>query len=91
MALQFPTRAERPGSLPHAAGLTERTLWPEFLYHDPVLERLMGRVIAEYPEFQFYAWDDEREEAVGVGMAVPASWDGDAAGLPDGGTTASRR
>lgn len=88
MALHFPTRAERPGSLPHVAGLQERTLWPEFLYHDPVLERLMGRVIADYAEFQFYAWDDEREEVVGAGMAVPAAWEGDAAGLPDGGLDA---
>ena len=71
MALQFPTRAERPGRLPHTASLRERALWPEFLYHNPVLERLFGRVIAEYAEFQFYAWDDEREEVVGAGMAVP--------------------
>ena len=46
MALQFPTRAERPGSQPHTASLRER-LWPEFLYHDPVLDRHLGRVIAE--------------------------------------------
>jgi GNAT superfamily N-acetyltransferase len=88
MALQFPTRAERPGSLPHTASLTERELWPEFLYHDPVLERLLRRVIEEYADFQFYAWDDGREEIVGVGMAVPAAWDGDAASLPDGGLDA---
>ena len=88
MALQFPTRAERPGRLPHTASLTERALWPEFLYHDPVLERLFGRVIEEYAQFQFYAWDDEREEVVGAGMALPASWDGDASTLPDAGLDA---
>src|SRR5215211_2617122 len=87
MALQFPTRAERPGHLPHTASLRERA-WPEFMYHDPVLERLFGRVIAEDAEFRFYAWDDEREEVVGVGMAVPASWDGDDVSLPDGGLDA---
>jgi GNAT superfamily N-acetyltransferase len=88
MALQFPTRAERPGHLPHAAGLRERTIWPEYLYHDPVLERLLGRVIEQDAAFQFYAWDEEREEVLAVGMAVPASWDGDAASLPDGGLDA---
>jgi GNAT superfamily N-acetyltransferase len=88
MALQFPTRAERPGRLPHTASLEERSLWPEFLYHDPVLERLLGRVIAEDAGFQFYAWDDEREQVVGAGMAVPASWDGGAASLPDAGLDA---
>jgi GNAT superfamily N-acetyltransferase len=87
MALRFPTRAERPGRQPHTAGLRER-LWPEFLYHDPVLDRLLGRVIADDAAFQFYAWDDAREEVVGVGMAVPAAWDGDAASLPDGGLDA---
>lgn len=87
MALQFPTRAERPGHLPHTASLKER-LWPEFLYHDPVLDRFLGRVIADDAEFQFYAWDAEREEVVAVGMAVPAAWDGDAGSLPDGGIDA---
>src|SRR5215469_14989760 len=88
MALLFPTRAQRPGQLPHAAGLRERAIWPEFLYHDPVLERLLGRVIDQDAEFQFYAWDDEREEVLAAGMAVPAWWDGDAASLPDGGIDA---
>jgi GNAT superfamily N-acetyltransferase len=88
MALQFPTRAERPGKQPHTAGLQQRDLWPEFLYHDAVTERLFGRVVSEYREFQFYAWDDEREEVVGVGNAVPTAWDGDVASLPDGGVDA---
>ena len=35
------------------------------MYHNPVLERLLGRVIAEDAEFHFYVWDDEREEVVG--------------------------
>jgi GNAT superfamily N-acetyltransferase len=62
--------------------------WPEFLYHDAVLNRLFDRVIAERAAFQFYAWDDEREEVVGVGNAIPAAWDGDIASLPDGGIDA---
>mgnify|MGYP001122655073 CR=1 FL=1 len=51
MTLQFPTRAERPGSQPHTASLRERALWPEFLYHAPALDVLFGRVMAEYAEF----------------------------------------
>jgi GNAT superfamily N-acetyltransferase len=88
MALQFPTRAERTGSQPHIASLQER-LWPEFLYHGVVLERLFARVIEEYAEFQFYAWDEEREEVVAVGNAIPATWDGDPATLPDDGIDAA--
>ena len=86
MALSFPTRAERTGSQPHAPGM--EGAWPEFMYHDPVLNELFGRVIEEHAQFQFYAWDDTREEVVGVGNAVPAAWDGDAASLPNGGVDA---
>ena len=87
MALQFPTRAERTGSQPHIASM-QQPLWPEFMYHDAVLERLFGRVISDYPEFQFYAWDDEREEVVGVGNTLPATWDSRAETLPDDGIDA---
>jgi GNAT superfamily N-acetyltransferase len=83
MTLQFPTRAERPGRQPHIASLQEE-LWPHFMYHDAVLNRLFDRVIAEYSEFQFYAWDDERQEVVAGGNAIPASWDGDPSSLPGG-------
>jgi GNAT superfamily N-acetyltransferase len=88
MALQFPTRAERTGTQPHAASLQQREIWPEFLYHAPVAERLFSRVVSECAEFFFYAWDDERDEVVGAGHAMPATWDGDAATLPDGGLDA---
>ena len=50
MALQFPTRAERPARFRHAGGPVGGA-WPEFMYHDTVLNRL-GRVIEESPEFQ---------------------------------------
>ncbi|HEU5066400.1 MAG TPA: GNAT family N-acetyltransferase [Gaiellaceae bacterium] len=86
MALRFPTRAELTGSRPHAAGL--EGAWPEFMYHDAVLNELFGRVIGEFAEFQFYAWDDRREEVVGVGNAIPTAWDGEIASLPDGGVDA---
>src|SRR6266496_3368827 len=86
MALEFPTRAERPGRLPHAE--SDAALWPEFMYHDPLLGRLFARMIAEYAEFHFYVWDNEREEVVGVGNAIPTAWDGDGASLPDGGVDA---
>jgi GNAT superfamily N-acetyltransferase len=88
MALQFPTRAERTGKQPHIASLQQRGIWPEFMYHDAVLERLFDRVISEYAQFQFYAWDDEREEVVGGGNAIPATWDGEPATLLEGGVDA---
>jgi len=87
MTLEFPTRAERTGKQPHIASLQEG-VWPEFLYHGATLEPLFGRVIEEYAEFQFYAWDEERKEVVGAGNAMPAAWDGDATTLPDRGIDA---
>jgi GNAT superfamily N-acetyltransferase len=87
VTLHFPTRAERTGKQPHIASL-QAVVWPEFMYHDALLDRLFGRVIEEYAEFHFYAWDDERGEVVGVGNAVPANWDGDPASLLEGGIDA---
>src|SRR6187549_4185374 len=87
MALLFPTRAERTGRQPHIPSL-EAGIWPEFMYHDPLLERLFGRAIEEYAEYQFYVWDDEREEIVGAGNSIPAAWDGDVTTLPEGGVDA---
>ena len=54
MALHFPTRAERPGKLPHAASLLAPPN-PAFVNEVDVLKRLFGRVVAEYAEFLFYA------------------------------------
>jgi GNAT superfamily N-acetyltransferase len=62
--------------------------WPEFMYHDAVLNELFARVIEEFAAFQFYAWDDERNEVVGVGNAIPTAWDGHLSSLPDGGVDA---
>jgi GNAT superfamily N-acetyltransferase len=86
VTLHFPTRAERSGKPPHAESLKAPDPdLPAFMNEGSVLKRLFGRVVAEYAEFLFYAWDDEREEVIGVGHAIPAAWDGDTASLPDRG------
>jgi GNAT superfamily N-acetyltransferase len=80
--VQFPTDAERP-DLRGAPKLGD--IWPEFLYHDAVLNEHFGPAIRETPELQFYAWDEERNEVVGQANAVPTSWDGDISSLRDEG------
>ena len=86
MTVHFPTRADRPGKLPHAAGLNAPDPdLPSFMNEGSVLKRLFPRVVVEDAEFLFYAWDDEREEVIGVGHAIPAAWNGERASLPDGG------
>jgi GNAT superfamily N-acetyltransferase len=86
MALQFPTDAERPEL--RGSPLLE-DIWPEFMYHDPVLNRLFRDAIRGTPELQFYAWDDERDEVVGQGNAIPVAWDGEADSLPNRGIDAA--
>jgi GNAT superfamily N-acetyltransferase len=83
VAIHFPTRAERPGKLPHVESLAASG--PVFMNEGSVLKRLFGRVVSEYSDFLYYAWDDERDEVIGVGHAIPTTWDGDTASLPDGG------
>jgi GNAT superfamily N-acetyltransferase len=85
MALHFPTDAERP-DLRGAPSLDD--VWPEFMYHDSVLNRFFMRAVRESAELQFYAWDDERDEVIGQANAVPAAWDGHADSLPDEGLRA---
>lgn len=85
MALHFPTDAERP-DLRGAPKLG--AVWPEFLYHDALCNQFFTRAVRDSPELQFYVWDDELDEVVGQGNAIPAAWDGDAESLPDGGLRA---
>jgi GNAT superfamily N-acetyltransferase len=85
VALHFPTDAERP-NLHGAPSLDD--IWPEFLYHDSVVNKFFMRAVRESPGLQFYAWDDQRDEAIGRGNAVPAAWDGDVDTLPDAGLRA---
>jgi GNAT superfamily N-acetyltransferase len=86
MALRFPTGAERPDLRPLGRDLM--VVWPEFMHHDPVCNRLFGRVRTEYASLQFFSWDDETDELVAEGNALPAAWDGDPASLPDEGIDA---
>ena len=85
MTLQFPTDAERPDL---RGGPALEDIWPEFLYHDAVLNEHFRPAIREFPELQFFAWDDENDEVVGQGNAVPAAWNGDTGSLPDEGIRA---
>ena len=85
MALHFPTDAERPDL---RGALIGDAIWPEFLYHDAVVNQHFTPAIRASPELQFYVWDDERGEVVGQGNAVPTKWDGDVESLPVGGLRA---
>ena len=86
MALRFPTMAERPDLRPRGRQLM--VVWPEFMHHDPVCNRLFGRVRTELAHLQFFVWDEDPDELVAEGNALPAAWDGDPDSLPDAGVDA---
>jgi GNAT superfamily N-acetyltransferase len=86
MTLRFPTMIERPDLRPRGRELT--VVWPEFMDHDPVCNRLFGRVRTELAHLQFFAWDEDHDELVAEGNVLPAVWDGDPDSLPDAGVDA---
>jgi GNAT superfamily N-acetyltransferase len=78
--------AERPDLRSRARELI--FMWPQFMHHDPVCNAFFGRVRDEYAHLQFFAWEDELDEVVAEGNAVPAEWDGTTQALPSGGVDA---
>jgi GNAT superfamily N-acetyltransferase len=86
MGVTFPTMAERPDLRLPARELM--SMWPDFMHEDPVANAFFGRVRDEYPDLQFFAWDDELEMVIAEGDAVPTTWDGDPETLPAGGLDA---
>jgi hypothetical protein len=86
MALRFPTMAERGDLRPRARALT--AMWPDFMHHDPVANAYFGRVRDEHAGLQFFVWDDESDEVIAEGDAVPTTWNGNPETLPEGGLDA---
>ncbi|MFF3645826.1 N-acetyltransferase [Streptomyces sp. NPDC002564] len=83
MDLKITTLAERPELTLPLWSMAED--WPEFIQHDPVGWSLIGRIVAELPEYVLVA-TDAGGEVVARGFSVPfalrARGDGE---LPDGG------
>ena len=59
-----------------------RTVWPEFIFHDPVVPEYIGRVETYFPQYDVLLLDDG--QVVAGGWGVPIRWDGTAGTLPDG-------
>lgn len=77
------TFAERP-DLADTADRLQGSIWPEFMLHDAVPNRLWGRMTGEFPHTQFMLLD-ENETILASGNSIPLAWDGDPASLPDDG------
>jgi GNAT superfamily N-acetyltransferase len=77
------TDRDRPGLVYEADGATA-DLWPEFMLHDSVANRLWPDLYRAFPDYQF-ALLDAAGEVAAVGNSILLAWDGDLANLPDEG------
>ena len=57
------------------------TNWPQFMFHDPVMNRLWGHLQADFGAFQHVVCDSAGTVVAG-GNAVPLAWDGSVDDLP---------
>ena len=75
------TTADRP-DLDDQARDALRGVWPEFIFHDPVAARYVGRVSEYFPGYDILVLAGG--QVVAGGWGVPIRWDGQAGSLPDG-------
>jgi hypothetical protein len=59
-----------------------RTVWPEFIFHDPVADECIGRVETYFPHYDVLLLDDG--QVVAGGWGAPIRWEGTIGTLPDG-------
>ena len=59
-----------------------RTVWPEFIFPDPVSAEHIGRVETYFPQYDVLLLHDG--QVVAGGWGVPIGWDGTVSALPDG-------
>ena len=57
--------------------------WPEFMLHDAVVDRLWGRLLTDWPEFQAVLVDRDGV-VVAAFQSAPLAWEGSDASLPAG-------
>ncbi|MEV8518051.1 hypothetical protein [Dactylosporangium sp. NPDC051484] len=79
--MEIVTRADRP-ELHEAAAVVFRERWPEFVFHDDVPNRYMGRVEEYFARYDVMVLDGGL--VVAGGWGVPMAWDGSADDLPSG-------
>jgi GNAT superfamily N-acetyltransferase len=59
-----------------------RTVWPEFIFHDPVSSGHISRAETYFPQYDLLLLDEG--QVVAGGWGVPIRWDGTISTLPDG-------
>jgi GNAT superfamily N-acetyltransferase len=59
-------------------------IWPEYNTHGDVMNVYWPRRYDEFPEFQYFLYDEEARVPVAKGHSAPCKWDGTVEGLPSG-------
>jgi GNAT superfamily N-acetyltransferase len=80
--IEIVTTADRH-DLDDQARAALRGVWPEFIFHDPLVPEYIERVEAYFPRYDVLLL--AHGEVVAGGWGVPILWNGTAAALPDGG------
>ncbi|GAA0502213.1 hypothetical protein Ade02nite_37640 [Paractinoplanes deccanensis] len=80
--MRIVTRADHP-ELQDEAAAVFRERWPEFIFHDEVPKKYLGRVEEHFGHFDVMALGDDGAVLAG-GWGVPLAWDGTVADLPSG-------
>ena len=86
---RYTTYAQRPDLLAGARRLNG-SVWPEFMFHDAVADRLWSRLEGTFADYQTM-WLDADDQVVAVGNTVPLVWDGAIDHLPAGWDDAFQR
>ena len=78
---QIVTTSERH-DLDEQAEAAFRPGWPEFIFHDPISSKYIGRVETYFPQYDVLLLDDG--QVVAGGWGVPIQWNGTVSTLPGG-------
>ena len=79
--MEIVTAADRT-DLDDQAAAAFREKWPEFIFHDEVPSKYMGRVEEYFSRYNIFVLDEGA--VVAGGWGVPLAWDGTIADLPEG-------
>jgi hypothetical protein len=80
--VEIVTRVDRPDLRGRAAEVF-RERWPEFVFHDDVPRRYLGRVEEHFAHYDVMVLDNGGDVVAG-GWGVPLAWSGDVDDLPSG-------
>ncbi len=77
--------AEDEGAFLALQAAVETASGPDFLNHDPIVDRYWPRLATAFPEYQFCLVDKKSGKPIGTGNSIPLHFAGEWSELPAGG------